>query len=88
MVKIKVHEVDHRGLFQMGVDFLKFEDMFAAGIQLKMHRKVKKNPKDIRHVPSLGSVYGGCLTLVFRFILMFYIYEIMTKMANRSGDSI
>ena len=46
-MKNKNPENNH-GLFHMVKDFLKFEDMFAAGIQLRMHRKVKKDPNKKR----------------------------------------
>ena len=53
-----------------------------------MHRKNKDNPHVKRQVPSLGSVYGGCLTFVVYIILIFYIVTNVSKMINRQGDTI
>ena len=39
------NEHSHGGIMSAVRDFLKSEDMFASGIQLRMNRKVKKNPK-------------------------------------------
>jgi hypothetical protein len=67
---------------------LKEEDMFASGVSLQISRGVMHQEAQKKYQPSLGSVYGGFLTLVVYFLMVLYLYLDIEKMRVGKTDII
>ena len=80
-----------RGFHNIGFyfkNFLKEEDMFASGVNLQISRGVRHHETKKKYSPSLGSVYGGFLTLVVYFLMVVYLYHDIEKMRVGKTDII
>ena len=76
------------GLTDRLKDFLKDEDMFASEVKLMVSRKDQGDMNNLRQRSTLGTVYGGFLTLILYAGMAFYLYTATTKMMSGAKDNI
>ena len=69
-------------------DKLKQLDMFKSKAGFKISRKVKRSKHGERtYEPSLGSIYGGLLTMMLWFIMGVLIEHGIRRMFSGAGDN-
>ena len=65
---------------------LKEIDLFKQTLQVRLTRKKPISRKKLKQYSSIGSIYGGLLTLIVGGFLIFYLFFHVGNMLDGSLD--